>query len=148
MLTDERNRTQSINPCRVLTQRLKQLDPNCVCLSSAPPPSLDLNRIFLSLELVLAFFPPQSRFIQDGGVGGRSGAAAKINVSSFSIICPKQRKHGYEVKVVRKEIVAESPERKGITRVARDLSIRIRPLDFDHGHDYFSSNRKSGDIRS
>ena len=112
---------------------MAELGPNYAGHSFAPPPGLDPNRTLLSFELVLALLPSQSRFIQDGGVGGRGGATAKVDVSSFPIVRSKKWKHGCEVEMARKEFVDGSPERKGITRVAVSCTRRISPLDFDHG---------------
>ena len=113
---------------------MAELNSNRAGLSFAPPPSLYPNRALLSLELALALLSPQSCFVQDGGVGGRSGATAEINVSSFSIVRSEQWKHDYEVGMARKEFVADkySPKRKGVARAAVSCTRRIRPLDSDH----------------
>ena len=112
---------------------MAELDPNCASHSFAPPPGLDPNRTLLSLELVLALLPPQSRFVQNGGVGGRSRATTKVDVSPFPIVRSEQWKHGCEVEMTRKEPVDDPPERKGITRAAASCTRRVPLLDFDHG---------------
>jgi hypothetical protein len=87
---------------------MTQLGPNYASLSFASPPSLDANCALLPLDLALALLPPQSGFIQDGGVGGRRRATAEIDVSSFPIVSSEQWKHGCEVEMGKRECVADS----------------------------------------
>lgn len=113
-MTDEHHRAQPIDPRRVLAQRVSQLGPNYAGLFLAPPPGLDADCTLLPLELAEALLPPQSRFVQDGGVGGRSRATAEIDVSSFPVVCSKQRKHDCEDGMGKRERVADSQSERGL----------------------------------